>query len=753
MTGATKMGEISEILLRVLDPLSPKVHGNYIKLQCPKCSRPDAFVYPKAGFYSFIICNHRDSCGYKKQIRNKFEVKCRDIKNEIAKKYFDSHGLNLELLVESGIVGEDGSIKLGTFNGEKFRKTLKPEKGKQVYKFSPTGFNKDFAVMVPVLHPGDEIIVFDGVADWLHGIQDGITCTTSLFGCKTLPDTDQGIATFQPFKSIKICYDEDKAGLQYGPKLGLFLKEKFPDKEISILRLPFNGNPGKDFCDWRREFSLDDFRGIEPVKVEPRKTKRELKAIEEKTKAPKRCKFCGENLRWNKIDQCFYNLDGARHSCERMNVSWIDFDSNGNPKLIIGRAAEEFYNRQSGNIIYYNKKFWRYASGVWSKIDDQHIKTEVQQMIGADLSKKAIIEDVAFQVSNLAFKNTDFQFNPNPWLLNFKNGILHAKTGEWIEHDRKYFQNIQMDFEYSPEAKCEQWVKFLVSLGLEQSTYFRLQEWAGYCLVPVTLLETCLYLKGEGSNGKGVFLETISGMLGGAVSNLEMGELFDKFKVSEINGKLANICTDIETSKVLDARFKKLVSGEPQAAEEKYKDPFTFRPFAKFLFSANDFLPTKDRSYGFFRRFDIVEFNKTFKGTEKDKGLKRKLVEELPGVFLWSFIGLKRLMQNDWNMTTSKEMEKVLEDFQESTNPLKQFLDDACETGQDYSVNADTFRKEYFAWCEERNYQMLSENKIGREMKRLGHPNKRTRIGAVRKYVYLNARFADDYTRRHPFDN
>ena len=38
----------------------------------------------------------------------------------------------------------------------------------------------------------------------------------------------------------------------------------------------------------------------------------------------------------------------------------------------------------------------------------------------------------------------------------------------------------------------------------------------------------------------------------------------------------------------MDARFKKIVAGETQSAERKFKEPFEIQPFAKILFSAND---------------------------------------------------------------------------------------------------------------------------------------------------------------------
>ena len=104
----------------------------------------------------------------------------------------------------------------------------------------------------------------------------------------------------------------------------------------------------------------------------------------------------------------------------------------------------------------------------------------------------------------------------------------------------------------------------------------RLQEWVGYCLLPQVIgtLQKSLFFIGEGSNGKSVFLETIASILDN-VSHLELSELFDRFKIAEIEGKLANICTDVETSKVMDARFKKIVAGEPNQLKENLRILFS----------------------------------------------------------------------------------------------------------------------------------------------------------------------------------
>jgi len=420
---------------------------------------------------------------------------------------------------------------------------------------------------------------------------------------------------------------------------------------------------------------------------------------------------------------------------EDKSPEWLEIGKDGKPKVISGIVADSYFKRQKGDLIYAFQAFWRYERGAWRVLEDKHIKAEIQKMIGKELTKKFLVEDIVFQIENLALQSREFDFERNTWLLNFKNGVLDIKAYQFTEHRREYYQTIQFDFSYDADRECPKWKEFLASLELEEDTYKRMQEWAGYCLVPITPLQKCLFLKGDGDNGKSVILETIAAMLNN-VSTMEVHQLFEKFKVSELQGKLANICTDIQTTKIFSEEFKKIVSGEPVTAERKFRDPFKFRPFAKLLFSANNFIPTKDRSRGFFRRFDILEFKKIFPKEQQDEFLKDKLREELPGIFNWAYEGLKRLMANNWKMTESKEMEQSLSEFKEASNPLQQFINEACEINQKAWIDTKSFRKEYENWCKEMGYEVLADNKLGQEMKRLGFGKARYQEGAQRPWVY-----------------
>jgi len=248
-------------------------------------------------------------------------------------------------------------------------------------------------------------------------------------------------------------------------------------------------------------------------------------------------------------------------------------------------------------------------------------------------------------------------------------------------------------------------------------------------------LQKSLFFIGEGANGKSVFLETLAAVLDN-VSHLELSELFDRFKIAELEGKLANICTDVETSKVMDARFKKIVAGEPQSAERKFKNPFEFQPFAKILFSANEFIPTKDRTHGFYRRFDILRFNLIFKLDEQKPDLLQELKKEVPGIFNWSLEGLERLSQQKWIMTKSAYMENCHNEFKRATNPLQLFIEEECVVEGNATVDSNELRSCYKQYCEDKGYKVLSDNKLGQDLKRLGINKTRIRTEEGRINLY-----------------
>ncbi len=530
---------------------------------------------------------------------------------------------------------------------------------------------------------------------------------------------------------------------------------------MSLIATTFVGGAGK----WRDEYS-EYFRGADVVLI-PDNDNPGLKGMTEiatklhgKASRIRMLELPGLEPRQEKHGKDFSDwieLDG--NTTEDLNdlvlqtedwklplEDWL-FETERGFKINKALLAEQVASDEGGNLICVCQTFWKYSSGVWKREEDAQIKAQIRRKIAMREEAlvyltSALVEDVFKQLSLILLAPPEFQFNREPMIINFTNGTLELREGEFSgSHRRELFQNIQFPYDFNRDLHYPNWVKFLASLDFDLDTLSKLQEWAGYCLLPMVQgnLQKSLFFIGEGANGKSVFLETLAAVLDN-VSHLELSELFDRFKIAELESKLANICTDVETSKVMDARFKKIVAGEPQSAERKFKEPFEFQPFAKILFSANDFIPTKDRTHGYYRRFDILKFNRIFNTEEQKPELLQELKEEVPGIFNWALEGLERLSQQKWIMTKSSYMENCHNEFRRATNPLQLFVEEECVVEVNASVDSNELRSSYKHYCEDKGYKILSDNKLGQELKRLEINKSRIRSEEGRISIYEGIR-------------
>lgn len=405
---------------------------------------------------------------------------------------------------------------------------------------------------------------------------------------------------------------------------------------------------------------------------------------------------------------------------------WVEVDENGKRKVIPGRLARTMLEKYSKGLVYFHGSFWIYdkSSGVWLEESEKgkRIKAAIQNEIGDDLCKKSTVEDVFFQMQNYAVHDdVDFKFNMYKNMLNLQNGVLDLDDMKLLEHSKNYYFTAKINTRYDEGADCPKWKDFLKKTELDEATLLRLQEWFGYCLVPETKMQRALYLIGPGGNGKSVILETINELLKEYSTGFDISELFGRFNLGQTENKLVNICADSNTAVPVNERMKAFINGEPFPNEKKGKDSFPFSPYARLLFAANDFVTTKDRSHGFYRKFDVIKIEKIWKEEEQNKNLKYEIwEEEMAGILIWAIKGLKRLRDQDWMFTDSQEMKDNLEEFKQESNPMLQYLDDCCEVDIEKGAKQDSqeIYENYLAWCEMTNHMAFSATKFGRELRK-----------------------------------
>src|SRR5690348_14443984 len=140
-------------------------------------------------------------------------------------------------------------------------------------------------------------------------------------------------------------------------------------------------------------------------------------------------------------------------------------------------------------------------------------------------------------------------------------------------------------------------------------------------MTPDTSLQKSLLLIGEGGTGKSTFLKALMTFLGYEhVSSATLQKLeTDRFAVGRLVGKLANICADLPgTHLETSSMFKGITGGDYLQGEHKYAHSFSFRPYARLVFSANQVPRSADASEAFFDRWVLLPFDRKFRGTNSE---------------------------------------------------------------------------------------------------------------------------------------
>ena len=290
-------------------------------------------------------------------------------------------------------------------------------------------------------------------------------------------------------------------------------------------------------------------------------------------------------------------------------------------------------------------------------------------------------------------------------LVNLQNGTFEigpvtqlrpAVATDFLTH--------QLPFAYVPTAAAPRWQAFLNRVLPDPASQQVLAEYLGYVFVaPSQLkLEKVLLLHGSGANGKSVFFEVVTALLGPEnVSNYSLNSLTGEpaYSRAHLATKLVNYASELNGRLEADT-FKQLVSGEPVEARLPYGQPFILTDYAKLIFNCNE-LPTEvEQTHAFFRRFLIVPFSVTIPEAEQDKQLAGGIIrDELAGVFNWILSGLGRVLAQQ-GFTDCEAARQQLDLYKLQSDTVKLFLDENeyKASTDEWKPTADVYR-EYKQFC------------------------------------------------------
>lgn len=411
-------------------------------------------------------------------------------------------------------------------------------------------------------------------------------------------------------------------------------------------------------------------------------------------------------------------------------------------------------------------EFYGYNSGHFVPI----YKEEVHKIIVEELEKQKIEPSVT-EINNiltLLASETGIsmdRFDCEPDCANIENGwyyFLNDERTNFVEHfpynenPKKSF--LQLPFKYDPNAKCPEIENFLLDVFGDE--YLPLiYEIIAYCFFSDNRIQKAFMFYGEGANAKTTFLTMLQKFLGiKHCAGIELPNLEERFVLSQLQGKVVNIATELTKYKLFGTGgFKKCITDEYLTSEIKYKNRhITFRNRTKFLFACNRLPTLKNPEFAFLRRWILIPCYRIFVSQEKldennpchrllDENIINKITtkEELSGLFnkvKVAYLDLRARGRFDPKYDNPETVEDI---WTLESNPLALFVKEKCEEKAEYQIDKYELYKAFLEFRKEHNLTPFDLNIFSRRLTAINIKRKRSKTAASGQ-VYAGIRLNND---------
>jgi putative DNA primase/helicase len=259
-----------------------------------------------------------------------------------------------------------------------------------------------------------------------------------------------------------------------------------------------------------------------------------------------------------------------------------------------------------------------------------------------------------------------------------------------------------------------------------------MQRMCGYALTGATREHALFFLYGTGANGKSVFLNTISSVMG----NYARTAPIESFVVSmnehhptdlaALQG--ARLVTAVETEdgrRWAEAKIKALTGGDRIAARFMRQDFFEFVPQFKLIIAGNHKPGLRTVDEAMRRRFNLLPFTVTVPAPERDTELTEKLREEWGGIIQWMIEGCLAWQAD--GLQAPKAVSDATATYFAAEDVLSRWIEERCDTKDAQWASATELFRNWLQWCKENQEEPGSQKRFSENLESRGFEPKRTK--------------------------
>jgi putative DNA primase/helicase len=360
-------------------------------------------------------------------------------------------------------------------------------------------------------------------------------------------------------------------------------------------------------------------------------------------------------------------------------------------------VARVFVQRYASTLRFcHHTDAWFVWTGTYWRRDETKLAFHFCRLLGREVTQLSTksetkeVRKIAFAGGVEKFARTDVEiavtsadWDQDPYLLGTPGGTVDLRTGKLRDADPA--DGITKITAVTPAetADCPRWIKFLnETFSGAQDTIRFVQQWCGYCLTGDVLEHALVFGCGNGGNGKGTLLDTVTGIMQDYAVTAPM-ETFVATKWSAHPTELAmlrgaRMVTASETEEGrswAEARIKQITGGDRISARFMHKDFFTYMPSFKLTIIGNHKPVLHSIDDAIKRRFNLLPF--LFKPAKPDLLLGQTLRGEWPGILRWMIDGCL-----DWQkhrLIRPKAVTEATTTYFKDQDLIGQWLEECCE--------------------------------------------------------------------------
>ena len=408
---------------------------------------------------------------------------------------------------------------------------------------------------------------------------------------------------------------------------------------------------------------------------------------------------------------------------------------------------------------------WIYKRGLWERLEPEHVLSLIQAYNSLPFIRLSGKEGVV-KLSN-AKVNGIYQsvlvcrellrpdyFDTHVPGVSFLDGFVALRDGSvMIEHHNPDHRATMQVKHMIPnfEVEPEEFIYFLRELfqgDEDMDVKINLvREFVGAALCGMgTRFQQALLCIGSGANGKSTMCRIIEGLFPPEqVSSTSPARWSNEYQVALLASAKLNVCTELPTADhdVSDLT-KAILAGDTVIGRMPYQKPQKLTPRASHIFSSNHLPSVKDFSEGFFRRFLILTFNRSFSESGSGKSIDsivKVMEKEKPKIIMWCMMGAMHLVhRGGYEAPASGNVAEM--DWRVEADAVLDFIVSCCERREERGEFAymSAVYDDFKDWCQKTGRKgMMTPRRFGRRL--VEHGIDKEKIGGQTKVgLYLKPR-------------